>query len=1027
MQDCLRTLADLKSVHQDLVVDTEWLAGRLSGSSSAPPGEAAGLIKESDLLIALVHAKTPMKPQIKEYLLNKVDDLPGAISSSKGRRTKNQNFQAAVDASQIPLFRQMDHGAYEKLLVDWSKLSTLMALHGGSTVFGSWELWGCTFDLRHQQQNWEDATFKEMQRFAVSFGDESASQLRPTVATLEETIHLEDFRAYVLNGGDRRQQVVDAYLRRHELHGRKDGPWSTISVEYYNVPGYGRLLARGPGGQKLTREARAVAFKHLVEIDAGCCHPRLLRRLLQKLGMWKVDEFAMLNLFCEHYASWRKVLACYLDVDLDVAKTDLIRIFYGGKPSCDVPFLRKLGAEIQKAATQILQHEYSSKWLVMYCDRSNPDFSRLSAILSFEEAAMLDRVRGHPGVSMSVALFDGAYIQCQTLGDEALLREALKMVTQEYVPMSIKTNMRDSQWLGGTFLRCPETVLQRAPGMCVAYSNCLLNAIASLDASVDLSVISDQVQATQERGLCAKDFNEASTFGSQRTNPIKQLILCDLCDVLASRDSHMFLCHEAGEDGRGHWWGFVVEEPGVILHDSLVQFFHMAVPLDVFKKTCETASHVSFFKLQTVDPTTSAVPHGHKYLLCGTVCSGIAVTTPLEKCVRCSSPLHKGIPITATIYTLTGPVEVQHCPKRCTWLKCRIYYHYNYRWVGGKKVNTLSAEESAYIFVTSKTGFEKAFLKYHQALQFRGYLSNSCIARCQEDALWPANYTHARFDRDYGLAAFLLATLQEFGAMWSRLKAEHRMDKLRSLDIDAPMTPSLLKEYNAWWHKCEITKKERASIQEVVMDGHEKTATRCLNNPPSHHGRPRANGHEKLRFCGWFMVVDPATGLILAVQEMQKTEDNQIAQAALENVVPTLPHVNCVIYDRACKFLKCAASIPTLRKIRHWCVDKFHAKGHSSKCPCSPLVQKTLARRVKKVNTSVCEQTFAWFRGYARTFNTMQNNKQRFLVLSFARKHNALMREGDSRHLNAFSAKKQQAQKAGVLKRPKAKQYSCRK
>ena len=131
-------------------------------------------------------------------------------------------------------------------------------------------------------------------------------------------------------------------------------------------------------------------------------------------------------------------------------------------------------------------------------------------------------------------------------------------------------------------------------------------------------------------------------------------------------------------------------------------------------------------------------------------------------------------------------------------MKCRIYYHYNYRCVGGKKVNTLSAEDSAYIFVTSKTGFEKAFLKYHQALQFRGYLRTTCIAWCQEEVLWPANYSHARFDRDYGLAASLLAGFEEFGAMWSRLKAENRMAKPQSLDIAAPLTASLLNNYKAW-------------------------------------------------------------------------------------------------------------------------------------------------------------------------------------------------------------------------------------
>ena len=73
---------------------------------------------------------------------------------------------------------------------------------------------------------------------------------------LDKSIHSEDLRAYVLSGSDRRQQL-HAYLRRHEVHGIKEGPWH-------------RLLRR-PTGQKLIREARAVAYNHCVEIDAACC------------------------------------------------------------------------------------------------------------------------------------------------------------------------------------------------------------------------------------------------------------------------------------------------------------------------------------------------------------------------------------------------------------------------------------------------------------------------------------------------------------------------------------------------------------------------------------------------------------------------------------------------------------------------------------------------------------------------------------------------------------------------------------
>ena len=156
-------------------------------------------------------------------------------------------------------------------------------------------------------------------------------------------------------------------------------------------------------------------------------------------------------------------------------------------------------------------------------------------------------------------------------------------------------------------------------------------------------------------------------------------------------------------------------------------------------------------------------------------------------------------------------------------------------------------------------------------------------------------------------------------------------------------------------------------------------------------------------------------------------EDNHIAKAALEQIMPSLPSLNCVIYDRACRFAKCGTSTKTLRKVKHWCVDKFHAKGHSKKCACSPLTNATLGKRVENVNTSACEQTFAWFRGYSRTFNTMRNEKQRFMVLSFARKHNQLVRKGDTRHLNAYAAKRQQGRKVGVIKNPSVMKYSCNK
>ena len=50
-------------------------------------------------------------------------------------------------------------------------------------------------------------------------------------------------------------------------------------------------------------------------------------------------------------------------------------------------------------------------------------------------------------------------------------------------------------------------------------------------------------------------------------------------------------------------------------------------------------------------------------------------------------------------------------------------------WCDGEKVNTLECTATEYIFVTSRTGFHVKFLDYHDALQFRGFLSTIGLLR----------------------------------------------------------------------------------------------------------------------------------------------------------------------------------------------------------------------------------------------------------------------------------------------------------
>ena len=178
----------------------------------------------------------------------------------------------------------------------------------------------------------------------------------PTVCNLQEKVNIEALTKYSLARTDRRQSLLDAYLLRHHQHGERSGEFSTITVEYYKKPQYGRLLARGAAGQKLTREARAIAFgSHCGEADAPCCHPRLLKHKMTELGLWDKTKFPMLDRFVAHYKDWRSCIAEYCRIDMEDAKTEIIRIFYGGKPSVEIPFLIKLCDEVQQAAHLLLQ------------------------------------------------------------------------------------------------------------------------------------------------------------------------------------------------------------------------------------------------------------------------------------------------------------------------------------------------------------------------------------------------------------------------------------------------------------------------------------------------------------------------------------------------------------------------------------------------------------------------------------------------------------------------------------------------
>jgi len=794
-------------------------------------------------------------------------------------------------------------------------------------------------------------------------------------------------------------------------------------------------MVRGMAGQKLTKEARFAAFSRVcVEIDAPCCHPRLLHHKLDTCGLLDADQFPMLMNFVVNFDAWRQAIARYADVGIAEAKVEIIRIFYGGRPSLELPFLLKLAAEVQKAATLLLRQTFAAPWQQIYGDRRNPEFSRLSAMLSFQENELLNIVRSCVGDRLNVLLYDGAYVHCTDLESEILVVEACRLCTDTLVPMQIKTWPQSilTRSFMRIALRRDQLHWENSTGVITSYGCCLLNALASMERDCDLSCLRDHTGP-----MSAKDFNDAMSFSSQRpTYSNYRLTHADLEPAPERVGSgEQWLCHQQLDQDVGHWIAVVFDdEEKVTIYDSTAGQRRLWMLPDDFQTLRSELENLTWFQF-AVALHEEVPPDETAYNLLGSVGGETnsdehtqRIISPCTTCLCCGASLCERKPaLDAIIYGMSGVRRAHHVRMRCTSKSCRSQHYYNFRLVGGQKLNSMILSDAKYIFITASTGFDVEFLQYHDALQFRGYLSIRAIAWAQAGFIWPEDHDHARFRLDYSHARLLCIVMQECESMWGVLARQARMSRHMSILIDDPLSSRLLQEYDTWWHEQAIPDMTTHRIKTVAMDGHEKIATKCYDAPPSRGGRPRKDGHIKLSHNGWFMITDPDTGLILAVSEMREPENNDIALTTLCRTTGVHTHIDCVVYDRACSLLSAAERTEDLNQVRYWAVDKFHAKGHCDSCKCSPYNHLRLSRRLSNVNTSISEQIFSWFRGYASTMNTMNARTHRFYVLVYAKRHNELVIQNEAFHLNPHSAHKKTMKKAQVHARPASSAYACRK
>ena len=84
---------------------------------------------------------------------------------------------------------------------------------------------------------------------------------------------------------------------------------------------------------------------------------------------------------------------------------------------------------------------------------------------------------------------------------------------------------------------------------------------------------------------------------------------------------------------------------------------------------------------------------------------------------------------------------------------------------------------------------------------------------------------------------------------------------------------------------------------------------------------------------------------------------------------------------------------------------------------------KQLDRRLKGVNSSICEQTFSWLKKYNGTLNEMRANRHIFMMHFLAKKHNHVLAHGRPEYLHPYGRKRVASQsytcqKKDTYKRP---------
>lgn len=533
-------ISDLSQVYTDLVNDTNWLAKRLSGSSLPPPGNEEGYLMEQREIILLAHGKTPMKHIIKEYLIQK-NWCTSRCHFFESRPSDEDPKLCCI----IGCNRSSTFSSNVKSIIPTSRSCSWigpLCIADGRVCRGS-RVWHMV-ELGEHLPSQADAA--ELRWHCLCQCECIAQWFWCIFSSSSDNCHAwnceHPWSAYIrqLAGWSKTAIAWElpstAWKIMESIPEEYPPSWSSTTclldmAVWLHVDQQGKSW---PGRQ--VHKSLATLLKSMLPAAIPVCFDYICKILAfgtsKSFQCW--ISSARIN------KKWRQCLSQLLEVDLDVAKTWLIRLFYGGKPSNDIPWLWKLSAEIQIAAAKIFLDDASSiPWHNLYQDRRNPNSTSVVC-------APFSHLRRLSCWNMCACML------------VLICRSSLRKPLHGHLPSWSLCYLRNSHgneiraWHARQFLSSSSSCSWRHCSLVrqdsIKLRKLLAHALASIQDDLHLQALNEECSSDPAAGLRARDFNQSNMFASQRDDAPHG----DVPNVYSTL--HHFLCHEQFANGSGHWW-----------------------------------------------------------------------------------------------------------------------------------------------------------------------------------------------------------------------------------------------------------------------------------------------------------------------------------------------------------------------------------------------------------------------------------------------------------------------------------------